>query len=90
MAMQSGLALGAVMDGVTDSRDIPDRLAAWEANERPLVDHCQKWSRLYGEISFLPSDVRERTIKHALADPWVREQMSRAARSEPTGSKSAR
>jgi hypothetical protein len=38
------------MDGVTDSRDIPDRLA----------------------------------------DPWKREQMSRAARSEPTGSKSAR
>ena len=65
MAMQSGLALGAVMEGVTDSRDIPERLAAWERNARPLADHCQKWSRLYGEISFLPNDVRERVIKHA-------------------------
>ena len=87
MAMQSGLALGAIMDGVTDARDIPERLAAWEGNERPLVDHCQKWSRLYGEISFLPNDVRERAIKHAMADPWVREQISRAARSVPNGSK---
>lgn len=89
MAMQSGLALGAIMEGVTDSRDIPERLAAWEGSERPLVDHCQKWSRLYGEISFLPDDVRERAIKHGMADPWVREQMSRAARSVPTGSQPA-
>jgi 2-polyprenyl-6-methoxyphenol hydroxylase-like FAD-dependent oxidoreductase len=87
MAMQSGLALGAFMDGVSDPRDIPDRLAAWERSERPLMEHCQKWSRLYGEISFLPDDVRERAVKHAMADPWVREQMSKAARSVPTGSR---
>jgi 2-polyprenyl-6-methoxyphenol hydroxylase-like FAD-dependent oxidoreductase len=89
MAMQSGLGLGAAMEGVTDPRDIPDRLAAWENKERPLVDHCQKWSRLYGEISFLPDDVRERVVRHGMADPWVREQMSRAARSVPTGAKPA-
>jgi 2-polyprenyl-6-methoxyphenol hydroxylase-like FAD-dependent oxidoreductase len=86
-AMQGGLALAAHLEGVSDPRDIPDRLMAWEKKERPLMDHCQKWSRLYGEISFLPNEVRERTIKHGLADPWVREQMSRAARSIPTGSK---
>ncbi len=34
---------------------------------------------------FLPDDVRVPAIKHAMADPWVREQMSRAARSVPTG-----
>jgi 2-polyprenyl-6-methoxyphenol hydroxylase-like FAD-dependent oxidoreductase len=86
MAMQSGLALGASMEGVTDSRDIPERLIAWERGVRPLADHCQKWSRLYGEISFLPNDVRERAIKHAMADPWVREQISLVARSVPIGS----
>ncbi len=89
MAMQSGLALGAHLEGLSDPRDIPERLAAWERTERPLMEHCQKWSRLYGEISFLPNDVRERVIKHGLADPYVREQMSRAARSIPTGSKAA-
>jgi hypothetical protein len=87
MAMQSGLALGAHLEGLSDSRDIPERLAAWERTERPLMEHCQKWSKLYGEISFLPNDVRERVVKHGLADPYVREQMSRAARSIPTGSK---
>src|ERR1700761_3567754 len=90
MAMQSGLALGAHLEGLSDPRDIPERLAAWERTERPLMEHCQKWSKLYGEISFLPNDVRERVIKHGLADPYVREQMSRAARSIPTGSKAAR
>jgi 2-polyprenyl-6-methoxyphenol hydroxylase-like FAD-dependent oxidoreductase len=90
MAMQSGLALGAIMEGVTDSRDIPERLAEWELRQRPLAEHCQKWSRLYGEISFLPDDVRERAIKHAMADPWVREQMSKAARSVPIGSRPAK
>jgi hypothetical protein len=73
------------MEGVTDRRDIPDRLTAWEARERELVDHCQKWSRLYGEVSFLPDEVRKRAITQTMADPWVRTQITRAARSHPTG-----
>ena len=85
MAMQTGLALAAAMDGVTDRRDVPDRLAAWEHRERDLVDHCQKWSRLYGEVSFLPDDVRSRAITKTMADPWIRAQVLRAARSHPTG-----
>jgi 2-polyprenyl-6-methoxyphenol hydroxylase-like FAD-dependent oxidoreductase len=85
MAMQVGLALAVAMEGVTDRRDIPDRLTAWEARERELVDHCQKWSRLYGEVSFLPDEVRKRAITQTMADPWVRGQITRAARSHPTG-----
>ncbi len=85
MSMQSGLALGVAMDGVEDRRDIPDRLARWERTERPLIDHCQKWSCLYGEISFLPDDVRARAIEKMMADPWVRAQLARPAQSVPTG-----
>ena len=85
MAMQVALGLAVAMEGVSDRRDIPDRLAVWEQRERGLVDHCQKWSRLYGEVSFLPDDVRERAIAHMMADPWVREQLSRVAGSHPTG-----
>ena len=85
MAMQSGLALAAAMDGIGDRRDVPDRLVAWEQRERELVDHCQKWSRLYGEVSFLPDDVRKRAITKTMADPWIRSQVLRAARSHPTG-----
>lgn len=87
MAIQSGLALAVHLEGVNDPRDIPERLATWEHTERSLMDHCQKWSKLYGEVSFLPDDVRERAIKHVMADPWVRDQLSRAARSVPRGSK---
>ncbi|WP_158811772.1 NAD(P)/FAD-dependent oxidoreductase [Beijerinckia sp. L45] len=85
MAMQNGLALAVAMEGVSDRRDIPDRLVAWEQRERDLVDHCQKWSRLYGEVSFLPDDVRKRAILGTMADPWIRTQILKAARSHPTG-----
>ena len=56
MAMQMGLALAVHLEGIGDRRDIPDALQAWETQERPLVDHCQKWSCLYGEIAYLPDD----------------------------------
>lgn len=85
MAMQSALALAATMEGLTDSRDIADRLSQWERNERPLAEHCQRWSCLYGEVSTLPDDVRARAIPKAMADPWVRSELLRAARSQPTG-----
>lgn len=88
MAMQIGLALAATLEGISDPRDIPERLAAWERTERPLMEHCQKWSRLYGEMSFLPNDVRERATRHLLADPWVGEQILKVANSIPTGSRS--
>ncbi|WP_118133002.1 NAD(P)/FAD-dependent oxidoreductase [Oceanicella sp. SM1341] len=85
MAMQNGLALACHLEGVRDARDIPAALAAWEAAERELVDHCQKWSCLYGEATFLPDAVRARVVAAAMADPWVQGQVARAANSTPTG-----
>src|SRR5690606_27284161 len=71
MAMQNGLALAVALKDVTDRRDIPAALEAWEKNERPLVDHCQRWASLYGEVTHLPDDVRTRVIRGAMRDPWV-------------------
>ncbi len=85
MAMQSALALAAHLEDLADPRDIPARLAAWERIERPLAEHCQRWSCLYGEVSTLPDDVRARAVPSAMADPWVRSELLRAARSQPTG-----
>ncbi|WP_028226500.1 FAD-dependent oxidoreductase [Paraburkholderia ferrariae] len=85
MAMQMGLALSVALADVRDARDIPAALEAWEAAERPLVEHCQKWSCLYGEVAFLPDEVRTRTIRAAMSDPWVSAQVFRAANSLPTG-----
>ena len=49
---------------------------------RPLVDHCQKWSCLYNETAFLPDEVRDRVTRAIVAEPWIREQLQRAARSK--------
>ena len=85
MAMQNGLALAVALSGLTDARDVPAALEAWERRERPLVEHCQRWSCLYGEVAFLPDAVRTRTVRAAMSDPWVSAQVFRAANHIPTG-----
>jgi 2-polyprenyl-6-methoxyphenol hydroxylase-like FAD-dependent oxidoreductase len=85
MAMQNGLALAVALDAVEDARDIPAALEAWERKERPLVEHCQKWSQLYGEVTFLPDDVRTMTVRGAMSNPWVAAQVFKAANHIPTG-----
>ncbi len=85
MAMQNGLAMATALEGVKDSRDIPDALEVWEAGERDIVEHCQRWASLYGEVTFLPDDVRTRTIRGAMSDPWVASQVFRAANHSPVG-----
>lgn len=85
MAMQSGLALAVHMGSLTDRRDVPDALRAWEADLRPLVDHCQKWSNLYQEFAYVPNEVRRDVIPHIMSQSWVQQQFSRAARSVPLG-----
>ncbi|PWE54109.1 monooxygenase [Metarhizobium album] len=85
MAMQSALALAVHLEGIADRRDIPDRLARWEEKERPLAEHCQRWSCLYGEVSMLPDATRAKVVSNGMADAWVRNEILRAARSIPTG-----
>lgn len=85
MAMQNGLALAVALERAQDARDIPAALEAWEAAERPLIEHCQRWSILYGEVSFLPDAVRSRVIRSAMSDDWVAAQVFKAANSSPTG-----
>lgn len=85
MAMQNGLAMAVALEQARDPRDIPAALEAWEAAERPLVEHCQRWSILYGEVTCLPDEVRSRVIRSAMGDDWVAGQVFRAANSSPTG-----
>lgn len=85
MAMQNGLALAVALEQAKDARDIPAALEAWEKAERPLIEHCQRWSILYGEVTYLPDDVRSRVIRSAMGDDWVAGQVFMAANSSPTG-----
>lgn len=85
MAMQNGLALAVALEQAQDVRDVPAALEAWEAAQRPLIEHCQRWSILYGEVTYLPDEVRSRVIRSAMSDPYIAGQVFMAANSEPTG-----
>lgn len=87
MAMQNGLAMAFYLKDVEEARDIPDALMLWERRERELVDHCQKWSCLYGELTYLPNQVRAELVSNAMANPWMQAQFRRAADSIPTGTR---
>lgn len=85
MAMQNGLALAVALAEVSDQRDVPAALERWEAGERDIVEHCQHWASLYGEVTWLPDEVRTRVVRSAMSDPWVAGQVFRAANHAPTG-----
>lgn len=85
MAMQNGLAMAVALESANERRDIPDALEQWEEGERDIVEHCQRWASLYGEVTYLPDEVRTRTIRGAMSDPWVAGQVFRAANHVPIG-----
>ncbi|MCF4167375.1 FAD-dependent monooxygenase [Zavarzinia compransoris] len=85
MAMQNALALAHLLDGIRDRSEIPARLRAWEASERPIVEHCQKYSALYGEVIHMPEMLRRRAFAAGMNDPWLSAQFFKPALHHPTG-----
>lgn len=83
MAMQGGLALASYLADVSDRRDIPDALRSWEMALRPLVDHCQYWSVMFGELANVPDEHRTVIIQGIAGNQWLREALSRVACSAP-------
>ena len=82
-AMMGGLSLGASLEGATD---IGEGLRAWEAQERPLIEHTQRWSRLYSVLAGWPP-VLTRPAFSILSLPYFQRQYRRAAAHMPTGSR---
>ncbi len=86
MAMQNALALAYFLRQVDTPDEIPAALQRWEEAERPIVEHCQKWSVLYGEVIYLPEALRRRAFHAGFNDPWVSGQFFKPASHIPTGS----
>jgi 2-polyprenyl-6-methoxyphenol hydroxylase-like FAD-dependent oxidoreductase len=86
LTFQNALSLAAYLDRVDD---VPRALQTWEAKERPLTDHVQKWTDLYGKVaSAWPdrfSNRRSQVLELASKVPWVDRQMNKAARHIPVG-----
>jgi 2-polyprenyl-6-methoxyphenol hydroxylase-like FAD-dependent oxidoreductase len=80
-AMMNALGLAASLD---ESPDLPAALALWERRERPLTEHTQRWTRIYGTTMFLPETLKRVFIRLERI-PWVAAQYVRVANHVPTG-----
>jgi len=80
-AMMNALGLAAA---VQDAPTIEGGLAQWERRERPLTEHTQRWTRIYGTTMFLPAPLKAISILVEKL-PWVAAQYVRAANHVPTG-----
>jgi 2-polyprenyl-6-methoxyphenol hydroxylase-like FAD-dependent oxidoreductase len=80
-AMMGGLSLAVHLE---DRNDITEALAGWEAQERPIVEQAQRWSRLYSIVATWPRSLSRPTLS-LLALPPFRKHYRRTASHIPTG-----
>jgi 2-polyprenyl-6-methoxyphenol hydroxylase-like FAD-dependent oxidoreductase len=86
LTFQNALSLSMYLD---QSDDVAEALQRWERKERPLTDHVQRWTDLYGRIASAWPDRwarrRSQVLEAATRVPWVDNQLNRAARHIPVG-----
>lgn len=86
LTFQNAVSLAEYLDR---SPDIPMALRSWERAERPLTDHVQRWTDLYGRVaSAWPerfASRRSQVLEFATRVPWVARQLNKAARHVPVG-----
>ena len=83
-AMMNALALAAALD---EADSIEAGLELWERRERPLTEHTQRWSALYGRVTTWPEQARSLAFKALGKVGWMRRQYQRTANHIPTGYK---
>jgi len=80
-AMMNALGLAEALQQATS---IEAALAEWERRERPLTEHTQLWTRIYGATMLLPKALKKIAILIEKL-PWVAAQYVCAANHVPTG-----
>lgn len=87
LTFQNALALAEYLDR---DLDVGAALRRWEKSERPLTDHVQRWTDLYGRAASAWPDRfshrRSQFLEKATRVPWVDRQLNKAARHIPVGS----
>jgi 2-polyprenyl-6-methoxyphenol hydroxylase-like FAD-dependent oxidoreductase len=81
-AMMNALGLAAAFE---QAPDYESALTEWERRERPLTEHTQRWTRVYGATMFLPKLLKKVSIRVEKQIPWVAAQYVRTANHVPTG-----
>lgn len=86
LTFQNAVSLAYYLDS---AGDIPAALQEWERRERPLTDHIQRWTDLYGRAASAWPDRfasrRSQVLGLATRLPWVDRQLNKAARHIPVG-----
>ena len=86
MAFTNAMALATITTG---GNDVEQSLRDWEAVARPLTEHVQWWSYIYGYIlGRWPADsmaLRGDMIKMMATTKWFDDGINRGARSVPLG-----
>lgn len=86
MAFTNAMALALT---VTEGADIPEALAEWEKRQRPLTEHVQRWSYVYGYVlgkwpkSLLA--LRSDLLRAIAKTEWFEDGLNRGARTVPAG-----
>jgi 2-polyprenyl-6-methoxyphenol hydroxylase-like FAD-dependent oxidoreductase len=80
-AMMNALGLA---EALQVAPTIETAMSEWERRERPLTEHTQLWTRIYGATMFLPKPMKRISILIEKL-PWIARQYVRAANHVPTG-----
>jgi 2-polyprenyl-6-methoxyphenol hydroxylase-like FAD-dependent oxidoreductase len=81
-AMMNALGLAVALQ---EAPSLGSALDRWERRERPLTEHTQRWTRIYGATMFLPKALKRISIRVEQKIPWVAAQYVRTANHVPTG-----
>ena len=86
-AMMNALALAAALEELPE---LPRALERWERRERPLTEHTQRWSTLYGHVTHWPEQLRSLAFNALGNIGWLRRRYQRTANHIPTGYRSVK
>ena len=81
-AMMNALGLAVALD---EEPDLSSAFRMWERRERPITEHTQRWTRIYGNTIFLPRPLKRVSIAAERRIPWIGRQYLHAAHVVPTG-----
>ena len=81
-AMMNALSLAVHLDCTAG---VSRGLEMWESRERPLTNHTQRISLLFGMPAYWPPKLRELFYSVAARSRWLTAQRTRTARHIPTG-----
>jgi 2-polyprenyl-6-methoxyphenol hydroxylase-like FAD-dependent oxidoreductase len=81
-SMMNGLSLAVFADRYSD---LQTALEAWERQERPLTEHTQRISRLFGLPTTWPPPMRTAFFSLAGRSKWLVKQRTLTANHRPTG-----